>query len=1123
MNSNEYKVLNIKGAVLDKNQLEAYIEKIAADHNLQHFSNKSTYPIPRLKDNFKMITKTYNVLNEHIRMGIDIYPAGEWLLDNYYVIEESVQTIVKEVSLKKYKEFVGLANGPYKGFARVYVLASEIVAYTDGKIDYENFKYCLQAYQQKKTLGMEEIWNLQLFLQIAIIENIRNICERIYSSQMQKYKVENIVERLVEKKDFKNQKYKTTHRENPRDISYKEMKYPFIEYMSYKLKKYGKNGIAYLNILEEQVNKMGTTVQEVIKREHFLIATAKVSIGNSITSIKEISRLNILDIFENINGVEEILKQDPADVYRKMDYKTKEYYRGKIEEISKKTKISEVYIANKVLELAKNATNEEKEKHVGYYLISDGIKDLYKLLQIRMKKPKKKLYIISAVLVPLVITVLLGWYIKTFTNVIVSIIFSILIFIPITEIYIQIANYILTKFTKSKLMPKLDFYEGIPEEFATFVVIPTIVDSAKKVNELIKKLEVYFVANKSENIYFALLGDAKASKNEKEFYDKEVEKAGIEAVKKLNEKYPNDKFPIFHFIYRNRIWNPSEKCYLGWERKRGLLNQFNDFLINAVANDCTQKKQFDNFMVNTLENETNIPNIKYIITLDSDTNLVLDSALELIGAMAHILNRPKLSQNKDIVIEGHALIQPRIGIELEASRKSLFTKIYAGLGGVDSYSSAVSDIYQDNFDEGIFTGKGIYDLQVFQKVLGQEIPENTVLSHDLLEGNYLRCGLANDIILLDGYPSKYNAAMTRNHRWIRGDWQISKWLCNKIIDKRGDRKKNPLGVLSKFKILDNLRRSLLPGISFVLIIVSVILKLTNNIVLYPMLLIALISVAMPTIIDILNYIIFKKDIGSGFINAYKSFSNKISMLQASIYRGILEIICLPHKAYISLNAIIKTIYRMNLSKQNLLEWTTAEEAEKLAKTDILSYYKNMLINLIAGILLILVFEQTSSVVIAILGVLWIIAPAVMWAISREAGKNSPKLGKKDTEYVLQIGKKTWEFFKDNINEENNFLPPDNYQEDRAQKIAHRTSSTNIGLGMLSVIAAHDLKYITIEESLELLNKMLNTVNNLVKWNGHLYNWYDTKTLQPLLPRYISSVDSGNFVRLYVCFETVFIK
>ena len=714
-------------------------------------------------------------------------------------------------------------------------------------------------------------------------------------------------------------------------------------------------------------------------------------------------------------------------------------------------------------------------------------------------------------LIPLILVILLGIYLKTFMSIGIAVLCCILSYIPFTEIYIQIANYILSKTTKTKMVPKLDFLNGIPEEYATFVVIPTIVDSAKKVNELMEKLEIYYIANKSKNIFFALLGDTKASKNEKEFYDEEVINAGLEAVKRLNEKYKTDSFPIFHFLYRNRLWNSSEKCYLGWERKRGLLSQFNNFLVNKLLGFNERIDSQKGFRTNTIANEENVPQIKYIITLDSDTNLVLESASELIGAMAHILNKPVLNKNRDLVIEGHALMQPRVGIDLEASSKSAFTKIYAGLGGVDSYSNAISDIYQDNFDEGIFTGKGIYDLQIFYDVLNDEIPENTVLSHDLLEGSYLRCALVNDIVLLDGYPSKYNAAMGRNHRWIRGDWQIIRWIGKKIINKNNEKKSNPLNGLSKFKILDNLRRSLIPIFAFILILVSAILKLFKNVLLYPVFWLGIITIIMPTIIDVLNYIIFKKDVGSGFINAYKSFSSKMSMLRASIYRGILEIMLLPHKAYMNSNAILKTLYRMKISKQNLLEWTTAEEAEKQAKTDILSYYKNMIINLIFGILFIFTFFEIQNVFLLILGALWIIAPSIMCYISKESLKNIDKLNKEDVEYLLNIGKKTWNFFESYINEENNFLPPDNYQEDRIEKIAYRTSSTNIGLGVLSVVAAYDLNYISIEKCLELLDKMLSTVNSLSKWNGHLYNWYDTRTLQPLLPRYISSVDSGNFI------------
>ena len=340
MKKTNYKYLNIKGAVLDNYQLEQYMEKIATSHDVELTSNIATYPIPRLKDNYRFIEKTYDLLNKHIKMGINLYPAGEWLLDNFYIIEETFKTVCKEMTITKYKKLPGITTGMYKGFSRIYVVASEIVAYTDNKINDEILSMAISAYQRRKTLAMEEIWNLWIFLEIAIIENIRNICEKIYSSQVQKYKVESIIERLVEKKEANTQVFKPIKDEYKENVSYKEMKYPFIEYMSYKLKSTGRKGLPYLEILEEQVNKMGMTISEVITKEHYDIAAAKVSMGNSIISIKEILRVNFLDLFENINGVEEILKKDPANVYSKMDYKTKEDYRNKIKQISEKTKIS---------------------------------------------------------------------------------------------------------------------------------------------------------------------------------------------------------------------------------------------------------------------------------------------------------------------------------------------------------------------------------------------------------------------------------------------------------------------------------------------------------------------------------------------------------------------------------------------------------------------------------------------------------------------------------------------------------------------------------------------------------------------------------------------------------------
>lgn len=1116
-----YKILNIKGALLDTQQLEDYLRKIASGHVLQDKSNKYTYPIPRLKENFEFITEVYNLLNEHIKLKLPIHPAGEWILDNFYIIDETVKTVTKELTLKKYTNFLGIANGPYAGFARIYVLASEIIAYTDGKINGKNLEVLLKAYEDKKTLSMDEIWNINTFLRVALIENIREACEKIYSAQLQKYKVENIIERLVENKSKDELQFKNIGEYKTKVIEQGEMKYPFIEYMSYRLKQYGKKAYPFLNILEEQVNKMGTEISEVIKKEHFDIAVRKVSVGNCIISIKNINRINMIEIFEKINGVEEILKKDPVNVYSKMDYKTRIYYRNKLKEISKKTKISEIYIARKCLELSSieyeksNMDSNNKKAHVGYYLIADGEPKLLEILQ-NKKVPrqnnmhKAQKYITALAVVTIVLAGVYGLYINTqINNIVLSLILSILLLIPIETIFTQIAQYILGKTKNTKIIPKLDFRNGIPEQNATFVVIPTIIKNGKRVEELMHKLEVYYIANKSDNIYFALLGDCSTSSNEEEGFDEEVINTGKKMVDILNKKYPDEKFTKFNFIYRKRMWNEGEEAYLGWERKRGLLNQFNEYILGNISNP---------FKTNTITNVASMPPIKYIITLDADTDLVLNSAKELIGAMAHILNKPELNKSEDLVIAGHALIQPRIGIDLMSSIKSLYTKIYAGAGGVDVYANAISDIYQDNFEEGIFTGKGIYDLKIFSKILNNEIPENTILSHDLLEGSYLRCGLATDIMLMDGYPVGYNSSKSRLHRWIRGDWQIIIWLKDKIKNKRGEIKNNPLNILSKYKIFDNLVRSLLEVSSVLTIIYMCILDCFYKIKIWPIITTVLIAVLTPTVIDVINKIVFKRE-GE---RRQKTFNKTLSGINASLLRGLFTLATLPDKAYMSANAICKTLYRLKVSKKHMLEWVTAEEAEKMTKKDIKSYYINMAPNIILGILGILYIfinaKNPFSVLIFVISLLWLIAPAIMCYISKEIVVNNKKelLVDKDKQYVLEVGKRTWQFFKDYLVKENNYLPPDNYQEDRKPKAIKRTSSTNIGLALLAVISSYDLGYETQKNTLELLNKMIDTIYNLQKWNGHLYNWYNIETLEPLRPRYISSVDSGNFVGyLYV--------
>ena len=626
------------------------MEKMASDHILKSKSSKETYPIPRLKENYQYIYMVYKLLNEHLKANISIHPAGEWILDNFYIIEKTVKTIAKELTPKKYTSFLGIANGANSGFARVYVLASEIVSYTDGKIEDFLLKDLLKAYQNKKTLNMDEIWNIGLFLQIALIENIRKVCEKIYSSQIQKYKVENIIERLIENKEEDKLKFKNIPSYKTRNLGFGEMKYPFIEHMSYRLKSYGRRAYRYLDVLENQVEMMGTTVQEVIKREHFDMACKKVSVGNSIISINKLIRINFIEIFEEINGVEEILKNDPANVYDKMDYKTKIYYRNKLKEISRKTKISEIYIAKKCIELAikskseiDSELDEEQKKynlkktHVGYYLLSDGKDELFLKLTNRKvnsikNDTKVKMYITFIWTLAVFLSAFFSYFLYMQIKNYVVTIFSFLgLIIPLQEIIKQIVQAFFSKLTKPKLVPKLDFSNGVEEEYATMVIIPTIIKSKEKVEELMEKLEVYYLANKSPNIYFTLLGDPCSMQKESEEFDKRISEFGKELVLKLNEKYPDFKFPKFNFIYRKRVWNEKEECFLGYERKRGFINQFNEYILNNTKFDwfINTIEDWKNYKLdNGLEAKTDF--IKYIITLDSDTDLVLNSAFELI-------------------------------------------------------------------------------------------------------------------------------------------------------------------------------------------------------------------------------------------------------------------------------------------------------------------------------------------------------------------------------------------------------------------------------------------------------------------------------------------------------------
>ena len=1072
---NNYKYLNIKGTSLEESQLEKYIKQISEEHNIKEKSDKNTYPIRKLKENFEYIVKTYEILNEHLKLGIKIHSAGEWLLDNFYIIEETVKNIEKTLTKKEYIDLPGIANGKYQGFSRIYVLANEIVAFGKECISEEKIIKAIQSYQTRKILSMKEIWKIGIFIQISIIQEIAEICKKIYHSQIQKYKVENIYERLIEIKKEKDRKFDKNIKNKAVN---NELNQSFIEYMTYKLRRIGTKGTPYLEVLEKQMKKLGIDIDEVVKGEHLYVATLKIEFGACITSIKRINRINFKEVFNKTSKVEELLEMDPSGVYKKQTEETKEMYRNKIQKISDKTKISEIYISEEIIKLSSRyrEDKENKKAHVGYYLIDEGIYELNEqILEKKVRRVNKKIisriYVIQNFLVPLILDFILSSNFRISNQ--LKIFILIVQYVPIYNIWIKTLNTILKNIVKQSRIPKINYENGIEDINKTMVVIPCMLDSKEKVKEMFKKIEVYYLGNEDKNIYFTLLGDCTTSEKEVEKVDSEIINGGKKEAERLNKKYK--KKNKFNFLYRKRKWNPNERCYMGWERKRGLLLEFND---------CLLKEKNNSFLVNTLENFNE--KIKYVITLDSDTNLILDSAQKMIGAMAHILNKPIIEEK--IVKSGYGIMQPRIGIRLEDSQKTIYTKIFSSTPGIDFYTNNVSDIYQDCFKEGIYTGKGIYDLKVYQELIKNRFPENRILSHDLLEGNYLRCGLLSDVVLLDTFPKQYISNLERQNRWIRGDWQIATWSENK-----------KLNLISRFKIFDNLLRSTLSTFNLILLIIGI---LKSNI---PIFLVSIISMFISSILEILNKVIFKKSVSEEKIYADKMFSKSFSGIKGSILRESIDIAFLPTESYNSISAIIKSLYRLKVKKK-LLEWKTSDSVDKEIENSLEYYCKKMSANIILGIIMFGMLNPVGMV----LGTLWIFASYLAWKIS-QVKDNKEKINNEDIKYLKKLAEETWQYFEESFTKENNYLVPDNFQVGRKEKFVARTSSTNIGLEILSIISAYDLKIINKKQTLEKIEILINVIDKLKKWNGHLYNWYNIKTLTPLKPEYISTVDSGNFI------------
>ena len=841
---------------------------------------------------------------------------------------------------------------------------------------------------------------------------------------------------------------------------------------------------------------------------------------NIFNSLKKLTKLPMAELLDAVSFSEKMLKGEKAGMYDQMQDKTKEDYRGKVVRLCRKQKTKEYDMVKALV-----AAADEKGEHVGWQLFPP-----------KRWNARAHGYITIISLASLALAfgfASAATWGHGFTW--VTALLTVIMCVPMSQVVIDLFNWLLGKLHHPSGTFKLKFKDGlIPDEYATMVIMPTILKNRAKVEELMGVLEVYYLSNinrgsghsfsgaKGQNLYYTLVGDAASYKEEDAPWDDEVVEAGLAKVKELNEKYGA---PIFNFVYRRRAWSDGERTWLGHERKRGAILHFNDLLLGQTSDEdkarrfrCETVSQW----LAEVENATRYPlstihcPIKFIITLDTDTELVLYSAQKLIGAMAHPLNQAVLSPDGRRVDRGYGIMQPRVNVDVEVTNKSRYAQLMAGLGGLDVYTTASFELYQDIFNEGSFCGKGIYDLRVFQQVLKGTFPENLILSHDLLEGCHIRCGLINDVEVFDDNPSNYIDDAKRHHRWTRGDWQIISWLGGKVRNERGERVKNQVNTIGRWKIFDNLRRSVLSLALLIVLFVGFVGVTGFHPVWF--LVAALVAVASPIVFFIIGQITTLPRFGK----RYKYYMTLMRGFRVILYRSLVQFALLPKEAWMYTDAAVRACWRMWFSHRDLLAWITSDEAAKSTKGTLGDYIGKFWFNYVASVILAVLFflgwgNWVDFVAMLFCVVVWCAAPFLMYRLGRKFPQEKKTLNEQETAEVRQVAQDTWHFFDSLITEENNWLIPDNYQVGREPLTDYKTSPTNIGYSMTAVISAAELGFITQKEAIKRLEHIIDTVTRLEKWNGHLYNWYSVSTLKALPNFFISTCDSGNFV---ACLYTV---
>ena len=1087
----------IRAEFFSAERLEQHAESLAAEQAVYATPRAGYNLAARVRENGRVLLTGYNAIAEAARQQRAITPAAEWLLDNFHVVENQLREIHDQLTPRFYRALPKLSGGPFINHPRVYGMVWAYIAHTDSNFDAPLLGRFLHAYQRVQPLTTAELWALPIILRCVMIENLRRLSVRVVNSQNHRLSADKFADELLALAGQAPQSVDAALQSAAGQTFAPAFAVQLVQRLHYQ-------GFS-LEWLNASLAAQGKSCDDVVQSEHAAQAAGNMTARNLITSMRAMSAFDWQPFFEEMSVVDATLRADPG--FTAIDFISRDRYRHAIEDLAKGSERSELEIAQAIVAKISRAKDEGilgvRQRDIGYYLISSGRPEFEHEIGCRISLRQRFLrayvahslsaYLGTISLLTLLFLALPLWIsVQAGVSLLGLILLGVLGMFPASEIATTLVNRWVSRMIGPRYLPRLELLEGVPSALRTFVVVPTMLCDESAIARQVEQLEIHYLSNPAGDIRFALLSDWTDADTETRLDDAPLLEAAVAGIANLNARHGNavDGGPRFFLFHRKRLWNESENKWIAWERKRGKLEEFNRLLRGATNTS---------FVAINSQAAYAPADVRYVITLDADTRLLIGAVYQLVGAAAHPLNRPQFNAKLGRVVEGYGILQPRITPMLPAAEeRTVFQRIFSGPCGIDPYAGAISDVYQDLFGEGNFTGKGIYDVDAFEAALAGRVPENAVLSHDLFEGIFVRCGLVSDIEFFEEFPSHCEVAASRSHRWARGDWQLLPWIFGRVG--------KDIPALGRWKMINNLRNSLFaPALLFTLL-VSWSLAAAPQGVWIAFVLFALAFPALLSVVQGLN--MPRRDVSvRGHLRAV---GHDILWGAAHV---VIALTLLAHHAWLMLDAIVRTLIRISITHRNLLEWLTAAHAKGLANLSLGNFLwslRSAAIVATAATIIVLVLNPNDFIVAAPFIVLWWASPLIARVISLPPPiSDYAPLTPADASLLRLSGRRVWRFFTTFTRGEDHHLPPDNFQEDPHPVIAHRSSPTNFGLYLLSTVAARDFGWIGIREMTDWLAATLETLRGLPRYRGHFYNWYDTRELRVLDPPYISSVDSGN--------------